>query len=299
VGEDKENAGSALNPFSPSGGSDSRQRAVLGLPWLAVSLLASAVAHAAPRVVSLDQCADQYVLALSPRGEIAGLSPRALADDSFLRDRGKGLPIVRADSEAILGARPTVVVRYWGGAPSLLADLKRRGVAVVAIDDETGFAGVRANIRRVARALDEIAPGERLIAAMDAKLSSSAGAWRGQRAVYLTSGGDTSGKDTLIDAMFAAAGLNNATRTVGYSELSLESLVARPPAAIVGGFFDRSAIARQPWGIGRHRVLRDLMRRKALVSLPGSILGCPAWFAADGVAAIAAAAPGRRPTPLS
>jgi iron complex transport system substrate-binding protein len=262
-------------------------------------IAAASVAHAAPRAVSLDQCADQYLLALSPRADIAGLSPRVLADDSFLRTRARGLPIVRADAEAILGARPDVVVRYWGGTPGLIADLKRRGIMVVAIDDATDFAGVRANIRRVAGALGETPTGERLIAAMAAKLASAAGAWGGRSAVYLTSGGATSGKGTLIDAMFAAAGLTNATRTQGYAELSLESLVAHPPAAIVGGFFDKAATARQPWGIGRHRVLRELMRRKALISLPGAILGCPAWFAADGVAAIAAAAPGRRPAPPS
>ncbi len=258
--------------------------AVLGL------LNTAGAASAAPRALSLDQCADQYVLALSPRPAIVGLSPRALADDSFLRARARGLPIVRADTEAILGAAPRVVVRYWGGTPGLIADLKRRGVTVVAIDDAKDFDGVRTNIRRVARALGEVPAGEAMIRTMDAKLASAAGAWGGRSAVYLTSGGATSGRGTLIDAMFGAAGLENETKTSGYSEVSIETLVARPPDAIVGGFFDSPAAARQPWGIGRHRVLRELMRRKALVSLPGSMLGCPTWFAADGVAMLAAAA---------
>jgi iron complex transport system substrate-binding protein len=188
--------------------------------FLALVAVAS-IAHAAPRVVSLDQCADQYLLALSPRAAIAGLSPRALSDDSFLRARARGLPVVRPDTEAILGARPDVVVRYWGGTPGLIADLKGRGITVVAIDDATDFAGVRANIRRVARALRAVATGEELIAAMDAKLASAAGAWDGRSAIYLTSGGATSGKDTMIDAMFAAAGLKNATQTSGYTELSI------------------------------------------------------------------------------
>lgn len=248
------------------------------------------VADGAPRALSLDQCADQFLLALSPRAAIVGLSPRAIADDSFLRAKAKGLPIVRADTEAILGAAPRVVVRYWGGTPGLIADLQRRGVTVVAVDDATDFAGVRANIRRVARALDAVGAGEALVGDMNAKLASSANAWGGRSAIYLTSGGATSGKGTLIDAMFGAAGLRNATQTAGYTELSIESLISRPPDAIVGGFFDSPATARQPWGIGRHRVLRDLMRRKALVTLPGAVLGCPAWFAADGVAALAAAA---------
>ena len=34
-------------------------------------------ASAGPGVVSLDQCADQYVLALAPRADIKGLSYRA------------------------------------------------------------------------------------------------------------------------------------------------------------------------------------------------------------------------------
>ena len=257
------------------------------------------LAEAAPRVVSLDQCADQYVLALSPGSAIAGLSPRAVADDSYLREEAGGLPIVRADTEAILGARPQVVVRFWGGPPALLADLRHRGVRVVGIDDAVDFEGVRANIRRVARALGQDPAGERLISAMNAKLAAAQGAWRGNSALYLTSGGATSGRGTLIDAMLRAAGLNNVAQSQGYSGLSLESLVAHPPAAIVGGFFDTAALAREPWGVGRHRVLRDLMRRNALISLPASILGCPAWFAADGAARIAAAAPARRSRPVA
>jgi hypothetical protein len=45
------------------------RRALLAL----VAALATAGgAHATPRIVSLDQCADQYVLALAPRDEIVG-----------------------------------------------------------------------------------------------------------------------------------------------------------------------------------------------------------------------------------
>ncbi len=263
----------------------------------AAFLLLAGGARAAPRVVSLDQCADQFVLALSSRGDIAGLSTRARADDSYLRERATGLPIVRADTEAILGARPDVVVRFWGGSPELLADLRRRGVRIARIDDATDFGGVRANIRRVAEALGRRQGGERLIAEMDGKLAAAAGAWGGRSALYITTGGATSGRGTLIDAMFRAAGLRNTSQASGYTELSLESLVVHPPAAVVGGFFDASAVARQPWGIGRHRVLKDLMRRNALISLPAAILGCPAWFAGDGVARLAAAAPSRRSRP--
>ena len=81
----------------------------------------------AARVVSLDQCADQYVLALAPRQAIAGLSHRADDSDSHLRHQAEGLPQRRVTAEGVLAARPTLVVRYWGGDARLEETLARRG----------------------------------------------------------------------------------------------------------------------------------------------------------------------------
>lgn len=258
---------------------------------LALAAFAALVApaRAGPRVYSLDQCADQYVLALSERADIVGLSKRATNPDSYLASRARGLPEHRATGEAVLAAGPTVVVRYWGGEPSLLADLTRRGVRVVNIGESADFSGVRANIRHVAAALNRRGRGERLVAGMDSKLAASAGGWKGAGALYLTSGGDTAGRGTLIDAMLRAAGLTNLARRPGFSVLSLERLILAPPAALVLGFFDPGEDTLQYWGLGRRAPLRRLARRRAIVSLPGAILGCPAWFVADGAAAIARA----------
>ena len=77
-------------------------------------------AEAGPRVLSLDQCADQFVLALSPREAIVGLSTRADDADSRLRALAVGLPKRRVGLEPALAVRPQVVVRYWGGEPRLI-----------------------------------------------------------------------------------------------------------------------------------------------------------------------------------
>ena len=262
-----------------------RRRAVLAA---AFCLMASQVT-AGGRVLSLDQCADQYVLALSPRADIVGLSTRATRSDSYLRDRARGLPLRRASEESILAARPDIVVRYWGGDERLLTRLGDRGVTVVRIDDATDFPGIRVNVRRVARALKQRAAGEVLIAGMDRQLAANRGAWRGERAFYLTSGGDTAGPGTLVDSMMREAGLTNIETSPGFRSVSLEQLVLHPPGAIVGGFFDADSSASQSWGIGRHQVVRSLLENHGLVRLPASLLGCPAWFAGDGVAAIVAA----------
>jgi iron complex transport system substrate-binding protein len=247
----------------------------------------------APRVVSLDQCADQYVLALSPRGAIAGLSPRARNADSLLAGRAAGLPIRRADRESVLAAAPSVVLRYWGGEEALLADLERRGVRVVRLEDATDFAGVRRNLVRAGEALGRPAQAQALIARMDAELAAARGAWGGRGAVYLTSGGDTAGPATLMDAVLRAAGLRNLVQAPGFHELSVERLELEPPTAIIEGFFGAADQAAARWAPVRLGAVRRRLAGRVLVSLPGRLIGCPAWFAADAALMIADQAPGR------
>ena len=256
---------------------------------LIAAFAAAAATQAQPRIVSLDQCADQYVLALAPRDEIVGLSKRALNDDSYERALAVGLPERRATLETILGERATIGVRYWTPDARLPAALQRRGLTVVQIDEASDFAGIRANVRKVAVAFGRPAAGEALIAEMDAKLAQSRGAWAGARALYLTPGGFTAGSGTLVGAMMTAAGLDGASTTSGYAPASLEQLVLNPPVALVLGFFRDLAGGRQHWTIAANGYLRGLVRERTIASLPGRVLGCPAWSAADGALALAKA----------
>ena len=125
---------------------------IAGLAGL-MSLIAP-VAQAAPRVVALDQCADQYVLALSPRETIVGLSYRADDADSPLRALARGLPQRRIATESIMAARPTLAVRYWGGDARLEKALAAHGVRVVKIDDATDSRpaeGIRDTVEDIRR----------------------------------------------------------------------------------------------------------------------------------------------------
>ena len=256
----------------------------------AAALALAGAAAGGPRVVSLDQCADQYVLALAPRGDIAGVSYRAEAQDSYLRAAARGLPRLRTDLESVLAARPQLVVREWGGSPALVRRLQTRGVTVVGIEDAADFDGVRANVRRVAKALDQSGRGEALVSRMDRELAVASGAWRGRRGLYLTPGGFTAGRGTLIGAMLQAAGMTDAASSPGFAPAPLENLVLHPPDAVVLGFFDRASASTQHWSLAGHPALVRTLKGRVAASLPGAILGCPAWFAADGARALAAAA---------
>jgi len=263
--------------------------AALRLAALLAGWAVAGQAVAAPTVMSLDSCADQYVLALSPRAAIVGLSARADNRDSYLRAAAPGLPVRRATTEAVLAVRPDVVVRYWGGDARLEAALQRRGVRVVRINDATDFDTVRANVRDVATALGQQATGEALVAQMDRKLARANGAWGGAPVLYMTPSGFTTGPGSLVDAMLRAAGMTNLATGSTWKPIPLERLVMHPPTAFVLGFFDAFAVAMERWGPGRHAALKARLPGRTVASLPSTILGCPAWFAADGALALARA----------
>lgn len=240
------------------------------------------------RVVSLDQCADQFVLAFARRAEIAGVSHRSDDTDSELRSRAAGLPRVRASAEAVLAARPTVVVRSWGGDERLVRLLAREGVQVVQVEEANDFRGVEANTRRIAEAMGNRRGGEEAVRRLRTQLESAAGAWGGRPGLYMTPGGVTAGRGTLIDAILRAAGLTNAADGAGWRAVPSEALVLEPPSLTVLGFFDE--LSRQRWSPGRSGPVRRALERGAAARLPAARLGCPGWFAGDAAHSLAAAA---------
>ena len=253
-----------------------------------VMLVATGAAEARPlRVMALDQCADQYVLALRPDADLA-LSPRADDPDAWLRGAAAGRLRVRPTLEAAIAFRPDVVVRYWGGEPRLLARLEAAAVKVVTIEDASDFNGVRADIRAVAKGLGVPERGEALTARMNATLGgATAGAPKGA-ALYLTAGGFTAGKGTLVDAILKAAGYSNAAAGPFFAPISVERIALFPPARFVLGFFDQT---RSDWrGPGRHPAVQRAAEGRVAARLPAATLTCPAWFAADAAAMLKAGA---------
>ena len=249
---------------------------------------AGAIAAVPSRILSLDQCADQYVLALAPDAQLF-LSPRADDPDSWMRAASAGRPRVRPTLEAALAVRPEVVVRTWGGDHRLMRALEARGVRIIQIDDATDMAGVRRNMRAAARALGRPGAAEPLVQHMDRTLATSGSAPEGRgSALYLTAGGFTAGTGTLVDAVLRAAGYANAAGFAGFGPISVERIALRPPRRFVLGFFDQ---LRADWrGVGRHPVVRRATTGRVVANLPGSVLACPAWFAADAVGMVAAGA---------
>lgn len=240
------------------------------------------------RVVSVDFCADQYVLGLADRRQIAGLSPDARKDFSFLRAEASGIPQIRPDLERIVSLKADLVVRAYGGGPLLSQRLRQLGIKVVQLSFAEDFAGLEADTKRVATALGREAAGKQRIESMRRQLAprppiSAPPAGR-RAALYLSSGGAVAGPRTLPDEILRAAGFGNVRRTPGWGRADAEALVRAPPQRLVLSFFDLRAARGEIWSLTRHPVLRRLMARIPKAEIPGAMLACPAWFSAGSVA---------------
>jgi iron complex transport system substrate-binding protein len=248
-------------------------------------------AWAAPqRVVSLDYCADQFVLALADRDQIAALSRGSQRDDSYYRDRARGIRQTRGTLEEVLALRPDLVIRSWGGPWDAEQVYGRFNVPVLQVGDSPNFAAAREDLLDAAQTLGHPDRGQALARDLDvrlARLRASAPS-SPSPVLYLSAGGAVAGSSSMMNAIIEAAGGRNAHPGENWTVLPLERLVDLPPATIALGFFDHARSNVNPWLPGRHPALRRVLARAETVTLPLAAISCEAWYAVDAAERLAA-----------
>jgi iron complex transport system substrate-binding protein len=256
----------------------------------AMAIACASVAQAEPRrIVSLDYCADQFVLALADREQIVALSVGSLRDDSYFRDRARGLRQTRGTLEEVLALRPDIVVRSWGGPWDAQQVYARFNVPVLQVGDTPDFALARADLLDAATTLGHPERGAAIARDLDDRLARLA-AHRGHAPVmYLSGGGAVAGSGTMMDSVITAAGGHNIRTEASWQVLPLESLVQTPPALIATAFFDTSRDRVNAWSPSRHPTLRRALANARTVTLPPAAVACEAWYAVDAAETIAAA----------
>ena len=254
--------------------------------------------------MSLDYCADQYVLEFVPRERIAALSPDSRSSFSYHRERARGIPQVRPNAEEVLALQPDLVVRAYGGGPGAASFYRRAGARVAQIGFGADPAGVRDSLLRAAEALGAADRGRSLAAEFDRRLVLAAedrgrGAPTGGRpaALYLTPGGVTAGPGTLIHQLLAAAGFDNFTTDPGFREVPLERLARERPDRIAAAFYDAPEAHGGHWSAARHPLVRSLLDEIPVTRLSGAWTACGGWFVIEAVEALAAADPASTPPP--
>ncbi len=256
-----------------------------GVIFFALGLALSVSAQSRkPTVVSLDYCADQFVMGLADREQILGVSPHAGRAFSHLRERADGLPLVRALTEDVIALQPDIVVRSWGGDARALDFYRRFGIDVVQIGYASDFDGARRVTLEIGAALGQDARAADLVETLDIQSVDS-----GDSALYLTPGGVTAGRATMVDAIIKAAGLTNAVAAEGWVSLPLEELVQHPPERVLAAFFGFDEDVASNWSLSRHPAMQRILANAETYHMDESRLTCPAWFVADEARALAGA----------
>lgn len=217
-----------------------RPRLLLFLALLPVLFPVSAGAHAAPvpeKIVSLNLCSDQLLLALADRGQIAGLSHNAPRPDISAAWRAaRGLPVLGTSAEEVVAIAPDLILGGPGIATGPGAVLAGEHVPTLSFKPAADFAAIAANIRRAGEAVGHPDRAAALVVRMERALAALPRTGNGRTAAYYQRRGFLTGTETLVDDLFRRVGLVNLARQVGkgpLARLSLEALVAQAPDVLV------------------------------------------------------------------
>ena len=247
-------------------------------------------ADAPRRIVSLDYCADQYVLKFADREDILALSPDARKRFSYMRAEAAGIPTVRPRAADVLALQPDMVVRTYGGGHDIADFMQEPGVPVVQIGFPQSITEVRGEVLRVGTELGKPDEAVALVAEMERRLKVLADRPGPPREVlYMTPAGVTAGEGTLVHELFVAAGLRNFQDRPGWNPLPLERLAYERPDLIAAAFFESKTNHVDNWSAARHPVARAQLRELPVVALEGSWTSCGGWFLLDAVEALATA----------
>jgi iron complex transport system substrate-binding protein len=270
-------------PIGPGKGMIALMIALIGgaTLWAAATRPPANAGKRPQRIVSLNLCADQLLVALADRDQIAGLTHNAPDRQmSAVAAATRGLPILNGSAEQILATNPDLVIGMPARRNPAIAILKAQHYPAVDLKSADSYADIVASIRTVAQAIGHADRGEAMIARMDRELAALPRAPRQKVAAYYQRRGYMTGTGTLVDDLMTRAGLRNLAADLGkpaIAQVSLEEMVAaRPDYLIVESATDR--ITDQGTEMLHHPVLRDIPR----ISLPQAwtVCGGPAYVQA-------------------
>ncbi len=249
-----------------------------GALW-AASTAPPAKAPAVPqRIVSINLCADQLVLALADRSQISGLTHNA-TDTEMSGEAAKahGLPLLSNSAEQILAIEPDLIVGMPASRSAALRALPAQSYPLLDLDTANTLDEIYTSIRQTAVAVGHPERGTALIARMQSELAGLPKPGKGRVAAYYQRRGYMTGTGTLIDELMARVGLVNLAGKLGkppLSQLSLEEMVAaQPDYLIVESATDK--VTDQGSEMLHHPALKDIPR----ISVPQAwtVCGSPAY----------------------
>jgi iron complex transport system substrate-binding protein len=243
------------------------------------------------RIVSLNKCTDQLLLALVDPKRIASVSPIGTDELSFMAEELKALPANSGRGESVLLTNADLVLSGPFESHVRREMLRAQGFEVMVLGAWRTLDDGREQVRALSRRLDAQAKGEALIARIDAALERARNVAPARRSVLvLQRRGYTPGESGILDELLRHAGLEPHTEKLGLRRggvAPLERLVADPPDYVLLSESDEGAID-QGSALLRHPALEAVVPPERRLYLPARLTLCggPATpFAIDALTA--------------
>ncbi|MEN3976035.1 ABC transporter substrate-binding protein [Emcibacter sp. SYSU 3D8] len=251
-----------------------------GILFGLLAVLSTASADAAPRrIVSMGLCTDQLVMLLADPNTILSVHwvTQDVEDSAMWRQAARYTPN-HGLAEEVLRLRPDMVFADGSNSPLAVTMLQRQGISVYTVPVADSFAGVRANIREIATALDDPARGEALIGSFDAALAKTRGSLADLRYRSLVYGanGFSAGIPSLFNDVLAHLGLVNIAARPGQSgwvSMSVEEVLRAEPQLLILGEYRMDAPSMANLVL-EHPALDTLRRDRPVVSVPTALWNC-------------------------
>ncbi|WP_040639026.1 ABC transporter substrate-binding protein [Microvirga lotononidis] len=252
--------------------------ALVLLPCLGLFIAGAGAQTRPERVASLNLCTDQLLLALADRGRISSLS--RLAGDpslSFLADKAAGLPRNDGGAEAVLFARPDLVLTGTYGQQEQGVLLRRQGLDVMTFAPWTSLEQGRSQIRALALRLGHPNRGEDLIARIDGSLERARGMVSGQPSLLVYErGGWVMGPRSPIGEVLVQMGFRLHQGALGLTEggvARLETIVTNPPDFMLVDEASNQAVDNGT-ALLAHPALTEAVPRTRRLALPARLTIC-------------------------
>jgi iron complex transport system substrate-binding protein len=244
------------------------------------------------RVVSMNVCVDQYLIALADKGQVAALSNYARDGGmSYYAKNAAAWPVTSGSVEEVVLLKPDLIIGGSARRQGPMAELRKRGVPLIAVKPAEDYKTIVKQTRLIAKAVGHPERGEALIAQMDKDLAAIPQPV-GPRpvAAYYQRRGYLTGTGTLVDDIMTRAGLTNlavSQHRKSVTQMGLETIIAAHPDYLIT---DSAANPHADEGSGLlfHPALMRIIPPNHRLTIPASLTVCGGPFFPQAVADLAA-----------
>ena len=192
--------------------------------------LCAAPAAALPRVMSLNLCADPYLMAFADKAQIVALTP--LSRDAWLSASAaaaQNFPVNDGQIEAIIELKPDLVIVSSWSDPMRNALIKRLGFELLTLDAAQNYTAARDEIITLGKAIGREAQARAYLQNLDTALAALQKLTHAPKVLPLQRRNLTVGQGHILDDILSRAGAVNLGRDTSDSPMrrvSLESALA-------------------------------------------------------------------------